>query len=56
VTTTRFDRSDEDIGNIVHLEHEVRSMRHPLFKRPLVNRNPQQSNRGYRPGADAFQP
>jgi hypothetical protein len=36
------------------LEHEVRSMTHPLFKRPLVNRNPQQSNRGYRPGADSF--
>jgi predicted enzyme related to lactoylglutathione lyase len=38
------------------LEHEVRSMTHPLYKRPLVNRNPQQSNRGYRPGADAFLP
>jgi predicted enzyme related to lactoylglutathione lyase len=38
------------------LEHEVRSMTHPLFRRPLVNRNPQQSNRGYRPGADAFLP
>ena len=38
------------------LEHEVRSMTHPLYKRPLVNRNPQQSNRGYRPGADALLP
>jgi predicted enzyme related to lactoylglutathione lyase len=38
------------------LEHEVRSMTHPLFKRPLVNRNPGQSNRGYRPGADDFLP
>ena len=38
------------------LEHEVRSMTHPLFKRPLMNRNPLQSNRGYRPGADAFLP
>jgi hypothetical protein len=27
---------------------------HPLCARPLVNRNPQQSNRAYRPGADAF--
>jgi hypothetical protein len=36
------------------IEHEVRSMTHPLFRRPLVNRNPQQSNRGYRPGADGF--
>ena len=37
-------------------EHEVRNMTHPLYKRPLVNRNPQQSNRGYRPGADALLP
>ena len=26
------------------LEHEVRSMRHPLYARPLVNRDPEQSN------------
>lgn len=38
------------------LEHEVRSMTHPLYMRPLVNRNPQQSNRGYSPGADTFRP
>jgi catechol-2,3-dioxygenase len=36
------------------IEHEVRSMRHPLFGRPLVNRNPAQSNQGYMPGQDAF--
>jgi hypothetical protein len=35
------------------LEHEVRSMRHPLFARPLVNRNPEQSNVRYAPGYDA---
>ncbi|MBP0590237.1 glyoxalase/bleomycin resistance/dioxygenase family protein [Paraburkholderia sp. LEh10] len=35
------------------LEHEVRSLRHPLYARPLVNRNPEQSNRTYRMGADA---
>ena len=29
------------------LEHEVRSMRHPLYARPLVNRNPAQTNRDY---------
>lgn len=34
------------------LEHEVRSLRHPLYGRPLVNRNPDQTNRGYRPGGD----
>jgi hypothetical protein len=37
------------------LEHEVRSMRHPLYARPLVNRNPQQSNLDYAPGHDAAQ-
>jgi hypothetical protein len=35
------------------LEHEVRSMRHPLYARPLVNRNPAQTNRSYAPGYDA---
>ena len=32
------------------VEHEVRSMRHPLYARPLVNRNPAQSNRHFAPG------
>ena len=36
------------------LEHEVRSLRHPLHGRPLVNRNPAQTNRAYLPGRDAF--
>jgi hypothetical protein len=35
------------------LEHEVRSLRHPLYARPLVNRNPQQTNRHYQQGADS---
>ncbi|HKT96347.1 MAG TPA: glyoxalase/bleomycin resistance/dioxygenase family protein [Paraburkholderia sp.] len=34
------------------LEHEVRSLRHPLYARPLVNRNTDQSNRDYRRGGD----
>jgi len=38
------------------LEHEVRSMTNPLFRRPLVNRNPAQTTRNYRPGADSFTP
>lgn len=38
------------------LEHEVRSMTSPLFRRPLVNRNPAQTTRNYRPGADQFTP
>jgi hypothetical protein len=36
------------------IEHEVRSLEHPLYDRPLVNRNPAQNNRNYIPGNDAF--
>ena len=36
------------------IEHEVRSLTHPLYARPLVNRNPAQSNREYVRGHDAF--
>jgi hypothetical protein len=36
------------------IEHEVRSLTHPLYARPLVNRNPEQSNRAYVRGHDAF--
>ncbi len=36
------------------VEHEVRSLRHPLYGRPLVNRNPAQTNRAYVRGQDAF--
>jgi hypothetical protein len=31
-------------------------MRHPLFMRPLVNRNPSQSNLNYAMGYDAWIP
>jgi hypothetical protein len=41
---------------LFRLEHEVRSMTHPLFGRPLLNRNPHQNNRHYRRGWDAFVP
>jgi len=34
------------------IEHETRSQTHPMFGRPLVNRNPAQSNRDYKPGHD----
>lgn len=36
------------------IEHEVRSMKHPIYMRPLVNRNPAQSNINYAPGFDAW--
>ena len=32
------------------VEHEVRSMTHPLYARPLINRNPDQTNQAYAPG------
>lgn len=38
------------------LEHEVRSLRHPMYHRPFVNRDPLQSQRNYRRGWDAFVP
>ena len=36
------------------IEHEVRSLTHPLYARPLINRNPAQTNRDYVRGHDAF--
>jgi hypothetical protein len=36
------------------VEHEVRSQTHPLYGRPLINRNPAQSNRDYKPGHDSI--
>jgi len=51
------DLADPETGETLFtLEHEVRSMRHPLFMRPLVNRNPSQSNLNYAPGYDAWIP
>ena len=38
------------------LEHEVRSLRHPMYQRPFVNRDPAQSQRAYHRGWDAFVP
>ena len=47
--------SDIDSGKpLFQIEHEVRSMRHPLYARPLVNRNPAQTNRTYVSGRDAW--
>lgn len=41
---------------LFEIEHEVRSLRHPMHARPLVNRNPQQTNRAYVPGRDGWVP
>lgn len=38
------------------LEHEARSLRHPLYGRPLINRNPVQMISNYIPGQDALYP
>lgn len=38
------------------LEHEVRSLKHPLYARPLINRNPAQMIMNYIPGQDALYP
>lgn len=44
---------DLNNGEILNrIEHEVRSIRHPLFARPLINRNPAQSIPEYMPGHD----
>jgi len=47
---------DPDTGETVYaVEHEVRSLHHPLYARPLVNRNPAQRIMTYTRGADALQ-
>jgi len=49
------DLVDPDDGRpLFTIEHEVRSMTHPLFMRPLVNRDPTQNIMEYRAGHDAF--
>jgi hypothetical protein len=46
---------DVDSGAIVYpLDHETRSMRHPMYGRALVNRNTAQTTRSYSAGRDAF--
>jgi len=44
----------KDERKLFQIEHEVRSMKHPLFNRPLVNRNHAITNTGYVAGYDAF--
>jgi hypothetical protein len=39
---------------LFQIEHEVRALTHPMYARPLVNRNPVQTQAGYAPGADAW--
>ena len=43
-------------AELFEIEHEVRSLYHPMYERNLVNRNPSQSFFGYHKGRDAFVP
>jgi catechol-2,3-dioxygenase len=46
---------DPDSGQVLfEIEHEVRSLRHPLYARPMVNRDPAQTNVDYVSGRDAL--
>ena len=48
------DITDLDTGKVLFvIEHEVRSMTHPLAFRPLVNRNPNQSNMAFAAGHES---
>ena len=49
------DIADLETGRVLFtIEHEVRSLTHPMFLRPLVNRNPAQTNRNWSPGHDGM--
>jgi catechol-2,3-dioxygenase len=41
---------------LTELEHEVRSMAHPMFHRPLLNRNPEVGFFNYRKGSEVYTP
>ncbi|MDX1486480.1 MAG: hypothetical protein R3229_18560, partial [Alphaproteobacteria bacterium] len=46
---------DPESGDVVYvLDHEVRSMGHPMYARPLVNRNPAINLRAYDPGRESL--
>jgi len=46
---------DPDSGaRLFEIEHEVRSLKHPMWGRAFVNRNPAQTQRNYLRGRDAF--
>ncbi len=49
----RYQLSEETVAV---LEHEVRSLRHPMYRRFLINREPTQIQRNYRRGRDSLNP
>lgn len=48
---------DPETGHtLTELEHEVRSLSHPMYRRPLVNRNPAVNFFTYRKGKEIYTP
>jgi len=46
---------DLESGKLLfQLDHEVRAMTHPMFARPLVNRDPRRNNATFVPGGEAL--
>ena len=46
---------DLNSGKVLHhIEHEIRSLMHPLYARPLINRNAEQNIRNFVPGQEAY--
>jgi len=46
--------TDPESGKVMfEIEHEVRCVTHPMYRRPLINRNPAQRQPTYVPGRDA---
>lgn len=46
----------ENGEKLFEIEHEVRSLRHPMFHRPFINRNPAQVQHNYKRGRDGLIP
>ncbi|HWH78906.1 MAG TPA: hypothetical protein VNT76_16100, partial [Candidatus Binatus sp.] len=46
----------ENDAPVFFVEHEVRSLHHPMFQRVMVNRDPNESARRYRRGRDGLNP
>jgi len=51
---TKIVDPDKPSEVLFEIEHEVRSLTHPMYLRPLINRNPTQRQRTYVRGRDAF--
>jgi len=46
---------DLESGKVLHhIEHEIRSLMHPLYARPLINRNAERNIQNFVPGQEAY--